>query len=414
MRFLMENAFRDFISELQQTRVFQLPRFIEHFEKAFEREGFRSNVPNNPPHILVIRLDAIGDNVLNSGFLRELRRNYPLARITLCVNPVVRSFVELCPYVNEVIAVSDSRDLLIWLQAAMQLCREKLWRERFDMCFIPRWGTDYYFATMLGFLSGAKNRIAYSVNVNPMKARNNVGNDLLLNTGGGLINPPMLVHECDLNMFVLRAAGLTVQDTRNEVWLSHADRNCAEELMADFVRERRAITVACCSMEHNKNYPPELFAQALKLISAKDNCCFVFVGGKADTEAGEYLRRELGEHILLNLAGRTTLRETGAAIELTSLYLGSDTSSAHIAAALQKPVVTLNRESIENKSPISHVPHFSPWQTKSIIIRPKQFLEPCKSHPSPSGCGCAMPVPHCITQIKPIEIAEAFDKILSQ
>lgn len=48
-------------------------------------------------------MDAIGDMVLTSGFIREVRANFPHARITLVTEPLTYSMVELCPYVNEVL-----------------------------------------------------------------------------------------------------------------------------------------------------------------------------------------------------------------------------------------------------------------------------------------------------------------------
>ena len=59
----------------------------------------------NVHHILVIRLEEIGDLVLGSGFLRELRRNQPQAYITLLVKPECKNLVEWCPYVNEIHSV---------------------------------------------------------------------------------------------------------------------------------------------------------------------------------------------------------------------------------------------------------------------------------------------------------------------
>ena len=53
-------------------------------------------------NILLIRLDEIGDVVLMTPLLREMRSNYPEADITLIVKPQVYNLVELCPYVNKV------------------------------------------------------------------------------------------------------------------------------------------------------------------------------------------------------------------------------------------------------------------------------------------------------------------------
>ena len=54
-------------------------------------------------HILLVRLDAVGDFILTTPAIRAVRENYPNAHITLVVRNHVYSLAELCPYVNEVI-----------------------------------------------------------------------------------------------------------------------------------------------------------------------------------------------------------------------------------------------------------------------------------------------------------------------
>ncbi|MCX5909037.1 MAG: hypothetical protein NTY64_18160, partial [Deltaproteobacteria bacterium] len=53
--------------------------------------------------VLILRLEEIGDVILSSPFLRELRLNLPAAWITLVVKPSVYNLVELCPYVDQVL-----------------------------------------------------------------------------------------------------------------------------------------------------------------------------------------------------------------------------------------------------------------------------------------------------------------------
>src|SRR5271157_5620018 len=103
--------------------------------------------------ILVVRLGEIGDTVLTTPFLRELRRNAPGGWITLVVKPEAFNLVELCPYVNEVVTfdwpVSGQAGTLKGHARALALAATRLWKRRFDLALLPRWDVDYYHATYL-------------------------------------------------------------------------------------------------------------------------------------------------------------------------------------------------------------------------------------------------------------------------
>lgn len=53
-------------------------------------------------HILIVEPDPIGDMVLATPFLRELRRNFINAKITLVTRPSTYNLMELCPYVDRI------------------------------------------------------------------------------------------------------------------------------------------------------------------------------------------------------------------------------------------------------------------------------------------------------------------------
>ncbi len=399
----------NFAQESFRRQNFNIPNFINVMESVFKKNGFRDEHDENEQfNILVIRLDAIGDSILNSAFLRELRRNYLSARITLIVNQTVYPIVEFCPYVNEIIAIPSIFDLAQFLPLALKLCNEKLWDKFFDVCFVPRWDIDYYFAQFLSYLSGAKIRIGYSADVHQGKKNSDGGANLFLNKT--FINPQNLVHEVERNLYVLKACGLQVQDDKIEVWYNHRERLNIESLLKNFAKDRKLISIVNGGSEKNKNYPKELFLKALKIISRKHKCNFVYLGGKEYFETGEYLRKNLDKNKILNLAGKTSLRETCAIISMSSMYVGTDTGTMHITAALNKPVIMLERQAEDMKIHIvSSIIRFCPWQTQKIIVQPKKAFEPCRNRISISGC--VENFPHCITQIKPESIADAFDEL---
>ena len=85
--------------------VTQLNRFAirQLFLQKKPKAGCTALDAGSLKRILVLRLDEIGDVILMSPFLRELRRNLPDAKITLIVKPAVYNLVEHCPYVDNVV-----------------------------------------------------------------------------------------------------------------------------------------------------------------------------------------------------------------------------------------------------------------------------------------------------------------------
>ena len=123
-----------------------------------------------------MRLDEIGDVVMTTPFLRELRRNLPGAWITLAVKPSLFNLVELCPYVNEVLTYEKELQKSVafallrhhWrdIKSAVAFSR----KQPYDLAIVPRWDTDYYNASYLAYFSGAPWRIGYSESVTECKA----------------------------------------------------------------------------------------------------------------------------------------------------------------------------------------------------------------------------------------------------
>lgn len=60
--------------------------------------------------VLVLRPDNIGDVLLFSGALRHLREKYRDAVITLAVQRHIVPLLELCPFIDEVVALDPYRE----------------------------------------------------------------------------------------------------------------------------------------------------------------------------------------------------------------------------------------------------------------------------------------------------------------
>lgn len=183
--------------------------------------------------ILVVRLDEIGDMVLMSPFLRELRKNYLDAEITLVVKPAVYDLVELCPYVNHIKTFkrpSLGRGMyfrLLWV--AKKFVREEL-DGSYDLALVPRFDADAgYGAGFIALFSKAVRRVGYASTAIKWKAVSDYGFDCLYTDFVPVRSG--VVHEVERNLDMLRYLGCTIRNSDLELWTSREDEAAAERLL---------------------------------------------------------------------------------------------------------------------------------------------------------------------------------------
>ena len=248
------------------------------------RVSFRAGEPA-PERILVVRLDRIGDNVLNSAFLREFRAQFPRAKITLVVRPVVKNLVELCPYVDEVRSFWPY-DRWCWrylprLPQLLGYAAQALWPRRFDLAVNPRWDGDYNQATKLMFLSRASRRMAFSENLSASRKRRNCGYDLLLTDP---IAARFRGHDLQRSLGLIRHLGRPIGSEAAEVWLDQGDRNRAAEMLGENDRpsEQRLLSVGIGASGPRRIWPRERFIALLRPYASLPGCRIAILGGPAE------------------------------------------------------------------------------------------------------------------------------------
>ena len=144
----------------------------------------------------------------------------------------------------------------------------------------------------------------------------------------------------------------------------------------------------------------------------------MLLGGPGEEPSGEKVAKVLrGSHIpVLNLVGKTPLRQSAALVAMARLYMGGDTGLTHIAAAARRPIVEWVCHPLDLPvTVLSLVARFAPWQTRAIQVRPAHAAPGCE-HLVPgfhevAGCR-SLYKPHCIQGIAPEEIAAAANRLL--
>ncbi len=284
-------------------------------------------------NIGVLRYDGMGDMVLTSGMLRELRRSLPNARITLICRTPWADWMRTCPWVDQVVDIELTFPIRFYEQRRVlqlfRFARRELWNLELDVLLQP--GTLYwYFASRaLAWFSGAPVRMCWE---DP-----NWGVD----TGGRFhthnLPFPNAWHETEKCFRMLEAMGLRPEGRHLEPWWTPADaRQAAEILQQAKGNRRRVIALGLAASESPKRWPEENYVRLVHELRQAEDFGFVALGGP---DVAETCARLAGQGLVHYPGQRLPLGVIWAMLAGCDLYAGNDTGFMHMAAAARIPVV---------------------------------------------------------------------------
>jgi len=152
-----------------------------------------------------------------------------------------------------------------------------------------------------------------------------------------------------------------------------------------------------------KRWPAKRFAAAAVILQKQTNCRWLVFGGAGDLDLAEKVTTEIryggsGPDGVLNLAGKTNLRELAAALKICRLVLTNDSGPMHLAAAVGTPLVV----PFGSTSPELTGPNFSP--TAQVVRKPVSCA-PCFRRECPIDM-------RCLNDISIEQVIEAARRIL--
>ena len=361
--------------------------------------------------ILVLRLDGIGDVVLTSPFLRQLRKATPRAKITLLVQPFVRNLMEQCPYVDEVLVFDPRAPRFcrpLWQHwRALNLAFHELLPRHFDLAIHPRWDTDRSHATFLAYFSGAPRRAGCSEAVRGLQGQQeNKGWDRLLTD---VLQDVGAKHEVEHNAAMLRFLGAVGGERTLEVWLSDADRSAAAaKWRYHGVRQDDVVVVLGLGAgERKRMWPLDRFLETAAWMQREYGAVILLAGGADESSIAEDFTRSISAKVV-NAAGCTTLRETAALFERATLYIGNDTGAMHMAAAVGAKVVEISCHPQDGAAAHANSPvRFGPLGVPHRIVRPGLASFPCVE-------SCQATEPHCILGVDVTAVKQAVQELLAE
>ncbi len=286
---------------------------------------------DSPVRILIIAIRAIGDIVLTTPLISLLKKAYPSGYLAVLVDGPSAEVLSNNPSIDRRIRIDRERSQKqpYWIRGKkwVHLVRD-LRRERFHIVLDVFSGAR---SAMLTFLSGAPNRY---------------GEDFRQHGRGFLYNHPIKIQrdgrhlveqKLDLVQALLRQKNIVAGDC--ELFLTEQERQAGKTILslAKIISSRRIGLVPCAGSIW-RMWPAERFVKLGNALNKIYQAEIVLLGGKADRSVCQAIEEKM-EGNVLNLSGKTSLRESMAVIAELDLVISNVTGPMHLASALPKPTV---------------------------------------------------------------------------
>ena len=421
---LVIDGLENFLQQTIRAQQFSAVDMKNFMEPIFSRASYRDPVTNGrgavaQSNILILNNGGVGDFIINSAAIREIRRLYPTAHITLVFFARAFDLAEVCPYVDEIVpneqhfAFDDPPMIYRW---DMSVAR-RLLRRRYDAAysFVSQGST-----VLLSYMSGAKVRISHKYGVNDRAVGAPIDFPLYAVAPLLTVEVPRnfsgATHEVEdylgLLDYTLHAP---IANRELEIWYTPMDRTAAENLLTEAGGEK--FYVLCMGgSAPRKQWQPDRYAQlVMKILEREPDIKFLILGGgSTDEQSAAIFKQTLGDRLVnahvLDLTNRINYRRSAAILRLCDLYIGNDTGTMHMAAAVKTPVLSPNCFAADLPMRDDSIPKvFYPCGVPSVIVQPKHALSDCKG--STESFGCTHYERHCIAQIAVDKMFEGYRRL---
>lgn len=371
---------------------------------------YRGEIVAEWENILLVCTDAIGDEILNIPFIRNLRENCkPETKIDIVVRTPVAQFMKNCPYIDELIVYDLSQisevDVRECAVRNKEFAKKYLRNREYDAVFLHGWYNIHLECLFLAIYSSARIRIGFSEHNMPAKEYYNQYYDRFLSLA---VKSTEVMHEVERDLSLLEAVGGEVRSKNLELWTTPTEEAFAQDVIGK-AGGKTIVAVAPYASDKSRIWDEKNFIELMKRILERYNdVVFIVLGGKTFPPPTKAYSEVTPTGHLLNLIEKTTVGEMIALLKRCNLFIGCNSGPLHIAAAWGVPTVEVismaaGGNPLEYPSP----ERYRAWGNEGYVIRPRKALPGCEET-------CNLGIAHCINQISVGEVFEVVDKILNR
>lgn len=328
----------------------------------------------------------MGDVVLTTSFIRQLRKKYPDSRIDFITSNSFAEIYKFNPHINNL------------------------------------WEYDKHFN--INEISELKNHIKRDLNGRRydfvIDLQKNLRSKVLRS---GLGDRYLLINKLRLNklflvyfkrsllkktipipeLYRLTAKQLSVEDDGKglEIWLKRDKMNYIAPKQIIEQKVKIKISIAPGAYHFTKRWQKEKYLELIKTLKSNFNAEIKLIGGLKDKEITDWLKSQI-DFDFGDFSESNSILKTAEAIDDSDLLISNDTGVVHIAAARGVPVISIFGSTVKEFG-------FLPYRTRYQIVEKNLTCRPC-THYGLQKC----PKVHfdCMNKITVDDVLKAFKNLM--
>ncbi|MBA3236872.1 MAG: lipopolysaccharide heptosyltransferase II [Parachlamydiaceae bacterium] len=285
--------------------------------------------PISPKNILLKMPNWLGDLVMATAAVADIRKHFPDAKISALCLAGLGPLLKNDPNIDEVLTYTRPSG---WIHRFEHYdLIQDIRQGEFDLgiLFTNSFTSAYWF-----WRGQVKERLGFQGNLR----------SCLLTKAEPFPKAREQQHLVTTYKELLKPLGVPLSATSPSLYLTDEEKQSAKELLVLKGIPGSAILLGInpgAAYGSAKCWLPERFVAVSQKLLANDQLYIVYFGDQAGASLVDAICKELPTERVINLSGKTSLRELMALIASCSLFLTNDSGPMHMAAALKIPLVAL-------------------------------------------------------------------------
>lgn len=319
----------------------------------------RKSIIKNPQKILLIKTGAIGDILMTTPLMREIRRLFPSAKIDYLVGNWSKDVLKNNPNINSIISFDEKIMLKKRIFKVLSLIK-KIRKQNYDLCFVL---DRSYLINLFAYFCNIPYRIGFDRDgegftlTNPVKAYWNN-------------------HHIKEYLRLLEPYNIKSKKCGMEVFLSKKDKDIIKKILDRIIikktKKGKLIGIAPLSAVNpgetafNRRWPKENYVEIINKLLKQNSLIFLF-GGSNEFDEIEKLRQLFKNKNRIFNCANLNIQQSVLLMKKMNLFLTHDSGPMHMASCANTKVLTLFGPTNPNeKAPLNKGSSFI-WKNHHLI-----------------------------------------------